>query len=488
MAIQRCGSVCVIVAIAGAAALSAPAVEERVLSPMIAGANQQFHMAGTYYGTLPADHPQSRRAEFLRILRQTGIRVIRFPGGTLANLYLHGHDPTMRKILGLTSWPDKERGAFTNPWHFLDFCREAKIVPIYQLNMMLHAEGDKVYALAATEKEPWNGPKVALDPTKRAAAAEAVTSLVKEVIERGHRIRHWELGNEEYGHPRIRPEDYADLVVRFVAAIRKADRDAQIWVTLCDNALRRPEGDYARWADQLLNHLQRTDLVKDRHLGFTLHYSWRSIVDLAEKLVRRHGLAPRFAITEFHMAGDGEYWDLSPRFGYALALAKYLIAMATDPRVEILCIHDLVSQNFGIIHYNQRSYGPPDMRTWDPKLGYQPMPAAHAYSLLTRLIGGRYAPDTMVGPDFLIVAKGGRRHIFAVNDGGKAKRVRWHRKLVGPRAKRFESTILLPNMDGAADPRRADRVVWQTARGDVPQKGLELCQPPYSITYCVCVP
>jgi len=39
---------------------------------MVAGANQQLHMAGTYYGTLPTNHLESCRADLRKTPGRTG--------------------------------------------------------------------------------------------------------------------------------------------------------------------------------------------------------------------------------------------------------------------------------------------------------------------------------------------------------------------------------------------------------------------------------
>ena len=44
------------------------------------GANVEFFRAGLYFGTLPRSDPRSRRREFARALRDSGIRSLRFSG------------------------------------------------------------------------------------------------------------------------------------------------------------------------------------------------------------------------------------------------------------------------------------------------------------------------------------------------------------------------------------------------------------------------
>ncbi len=462
--------------------------QDRTISSLMLGANQPFNMAGLYYGTLPASHPESRRGDFRKALLESGIKAIRFPGGTDANLFLLDADAPMRDVLGLRFIPEGHKNVWTSPWSFLDFCREARIEPIYQLNTVLYTDGTRVYSLADTrEKKVWGVPGVALDPSKREPAARAVESLVRQVAERGFLVRHWEMGNEEYGHPVLDATDYADIATRFARAVRRADPKARVWITLGDNALGKPESDGSRWAETLLSRLAQTELSKDPQVGFTLHYSWKAIVEAAAQRVARHGFTPRFAVTEYHLAGNGPYWDLSPRFGYALELAKYLIAMAPDPRIDILCIHDLVSQNFGIIHYNQKSYGFPDMRTWDPSLGYQLMPSACVMGLFANLIGGTCLIEAPPASDRLVVVKGPERHILAVNTATTPLSVRWNRRVVGPQTQRYELTILLPKPEKDVDPLRVDQVVRRQHTGHIPPEGLNLDLPDRCIAYARCL-
>lgn len=465
----------------------AASAQDRVLSPLLAGANQMFNQAGFYYGTLPTGHPESRQTEFVRILQRRGIRAIRFPGGTYADLFLLDNDKAMRETLGMVSTPDPSKNTFTGLWQFLDFCRHAKIEPILQLNSVLWAEGDNVYCLVGTDAKPWAGPKVIRDPSKRDAATRAVAALVREVARRGYQVRHWEIGNEEYGYPRVDPSDYADVAIRFTRAIRQAGSTADVWITLGDNAIQRPDSSASQWADTLLDTIAKSDVAQDPRVGLTLHYAWRSIVDRAATMVAKHNMTPRFAMTEFHMAGNGNYSDLSPRFGYAIELAKHLIAMADDPRIEILCIHELLSQNFGILHYNQRSYGPPDMTTWDPSLGYREMPSAQVYGLFGQLIGGTLVAGQST-PSQLVVAVDRERRMLIVNAEPSPRNVSWSKDAIGHETRHFQCISLTPKPEAGVPPFRADQTLVETHGGPIVGNSLQLTLPPSSVSYCRCFP
>jgi len=180
--------------------------QDRVVSSLMCGANQGFNVAGIYYGTMPASNPASRRAGFIKILKDKEIHALRFPGGTLANVYLPDNNQGMGRvpILLSASLPEPGKNDYVSPWQFFDFCKEAGIEAIYQLNTLLYAEGEKVYLLADAGKgglfgkdDLWGGPGLVLIPEKRDAAAKAVTSFAATTRQRGFKVTHWELDNGE---------------------------------------------------------------------------------------------------------------------------------------------------------------------------------------------------------------------------------------------------------------------------------------------------
>jgi alpha-L-arabinofuranosidase len=474
--------------------------EGKLVTDLMFGGNQSFNAAGFYFGTLPASNSDSTQNKFKKILKEIGIKAIRFPGGFYANLYLINDNDEMLNLPRVSSaaYPLPNKIDFVNIWRFLDLCKECRIEPIYQVNTLLYSDGTKLYRLANTYDNKWGGSNAVFDPDKRRAAAKFLSELVKEIKAKGYYIGSWEIGNEEYGGPKTDPADFADIVVMYVRAIRQQDPSTQIWITLGDNSLINPTNQFTIWANIVLKSLKAAGLNHDKNLGFTLHYVWPSIMNRISLLVKKYGFAPRFAVTEFHCAGTGKYWDLTPRFGYALDLAKYLIGMIPDKRVEMLVIHDLVSQNFGIIHYNQRSYGPSNMKTWDSSLGYQIMPSGYVYSLASRLVGWRIVPSVVT--DTRIVAeKNGERAVFWVNNDANPEMIDWDSSIYGTLAEKYELVSLIPqshsNIPGGtapeqkgrpivSDPRRADTVKIEKQSGRVTNDGVSFTIPPYSVNYC----
>jgi hypothetical protein len=485
--------------------------EERIVSPLLCGANTMFQMAGLYYGSLPKSDSASRREEFMKLLKQIHMRTLRFPGGTDADSkFLADHPDVMRSVLGVSGIPEGDSNKFADLWQFLDFCKEADITPVYQINMLLYTDGRKVYKLTDVPRPGESEPSCCvLDVTKRADAAAALTKLVKKVREKGFTVKHWELGNEEYGYPRMKAADYADIAHRFIRAIRAADPEAMIWVTLGSNHCAESDRKtIVPWSEEVLKKLRDAGFTKDKNLGFTLHYVWPGyFIEFHEAMVKKYGFQPRFAVTEFHMAGLGDYSDLCPRFGYALELAPYLIGMAQASSVEILHIHELTSQNFGILHYNQRSYGPPGMETWDASLGYQLMPSAYVYELFGQLIGGRILPIDTRDNTRLVVELGKERRIFFVNRTVNPVTVQWGRDVVGDDTKRYECQTIIPSTkpqestgeDEASaqalgrsaypgDPLRADQLTRTKLTGPIGPGGMTLTAPSYSINLVRCLP
>ncbi len=476
--------------------------QERIIPPMVAGANAEYDFAGLYYGTLPKSDPDSRRDEFKKLLKDMGIRAIRFPGGTVANTqFLVDNSEVMRSVIGISGWPEGNPKQFTGIWQFLDFCRDSGITPIYQVNTVLYCDGSRVFQILGPDK--WFKPEIVRDPAKRADAAKALTALVKKVRARGYVLKNYEMGNEEYGHG-IPAADYADIAIRFTRAIHQADPDATVWITLGSNFVSESDKKLIPpWSEAVLVDLKKAGLTRDKNLGFTLHYVWPEYIYYYTDLLKKHSFKPRLAVTEFHMAGTGPYTDLSPRFGYALALAQYLISMTPLPNVEVMCMHELTSQNFGIFHYNQRSYGMPGMETWDASLGYQAMPSAYVFKLFKQMLGGA-VKDIGSDPNRLVVELGKERRIFLVNPTVNPLTVRWKRDVVGKNTKAFEVRTLVPNLkpeqrkDGGVsaaalgqsslniDPLRVDQIEEQTQSGKITGDTVTITVPSYSVNSVRC--
>jgi len=142
------------------------------------------------------------------------------------------------------------------------------------------------------------------------------------------------------------------------------------------------------------------------------------------------------------------------------------------PRVDIACIHDLTSQNFGVFHYNMRSFGPPDDRSYDGALGYAPMPTATTYRLLKVLHGGRILS---AGSDLVEVSHDGAYAAVACNAGDRPRTV-----VLRPQAYGLEAAALAGELMTGESPEATEAKV--VAVQPVPEgDGFRLELPPLSV-------
>ena len=161
--------------------------------------------------------------------------------------------------------------------------------------------------------------------------------------------------------------------------------------------------------------------------------------------------------------------------------------MAPDPRIEMLVVHDLVSQNFGILHYNAISYGPPDMTTWDPKRGYEAMPSGDVYRFFGELIGGTVISAKGDEPAKLLgVEKNGERRILHLNGEVKSMVLHLTRKDVGTKNSRYECASLVPKGPKTENPLRLGKDSIANQEGEILPDGITFTVPPYSVNYIRC--
>ena len=411
----------------GAWAQSPEAAPARLVPVTMFGANVLSCEVGFYAGTLPEDTRGSRRREFAALLADHGVRLLRVPGGTLANEFIWDSEAATRQVLALepsaylSGDPNCHMYSYFTPLdQVAGFCQATNTDLIYELNAFTYQDETGLHTLALpVPEDQFPALRHLYAPDGLASAAASVGRLVRHVREAGLPVRYWEIGNEEYGYPRLDPLRYAQIVRAYVDAVKAEDPQAAVLVTLGDNQMVQPGSDWEAWSRALLGDLRDAEYA-DRIGYFTLHYSWRSVCEAAVKLLDEFGFTQsRLAVTEF-TCGWPEYWEATPRYRHAVLVAQFLMDLLAVPRVEIACIHDLTSQNFGVFHYNMRSFGPPDDRSYDGSLGYVPMPTATTYRLLKVLHGGRLLS---AGGDLVEVSHDGAYAAVACNAGEEARTV-----------------------------------------------------------------
>jgi hypothetical protein len=356
------------------------------------GANTVSSEAGWAIAMYP-EAAGGRRDELARLLREAGMGVVRLPGGTCASFFFWDSEAATREaaqVVGMANWSPHPANHMYNYYVSFDqcasFCRDAGLRLIWQLNTATVYDSEGLHLLAVSPRGDDLIPASRYDHGDRlAAATDSVRRLARHIRETGLPVPCFEMGNEEYGHPVLDPLRYSQIVRAYTDALREELPGCTVLVTLGDNQM-TSEGPMRAWAQALLGDLAAHG-YSDKVDYFTLHYAWRSVCEDASALLDTHGFGrARLAVTEF-TCGWPDYWDKTPRYRHAVQVAEFLLDLLAVPRVDMACIHDLLSQNFGVFHYNQRSFEPPDDRSYDGRLGYQSMPTAAAYAMLRPLVG-----------------------------------------------------------------------------------------------------
>ena len=169
---------------------------------------------------MPADHFHGMRADVVKLFKEIGPAVIRWPGGNFAGEYRwkDGLLPSdMRGPLQAAMEIETQPHSYGYDFHeistddFVALCREVGAEPFLTINLVWNSTGD-----SADWVENCNG--------------SAETEYGRKRAENGspepYNVRFWSLGNEMgYGHMEgpMRPEDYADLARTHIDAMRAAD-------------------------------------------------------------------------------------------------------------------------------------------------------------------------------------------------------------------------------------------------------------------------
>lgn len=165
------------------------------VNPLFFGANMLFMIDddAALRGGAIADH-----------LRAMPCRLLRFPGGDVADNYLW----RTHSLDNPTWWPSKQGAQTTDTEEFMAFCRQVGSEPILVVNLeacLVHGDLD-------------------------AGAREAAAWVRHCNREHDYRVRFWEIGNETYlyspgKHKRVPVSAgrYAEAYVRFSAAMKAVD-------------------------------------------------------------------------------------------------------------------------------------------------------------------------------------------------------------------------------------------------------------------------
>ena len=426
--------------------------QEHILTPAAFCYNAPFHYAGIYYGTLPKSDPRSKREEFAKALERAGARALRFPGGTPAHQYLiEGEEYTVelyRKTVDMVGWsglynPDD----YNNAWYvkfydYMDFCTEYNIEPVFQMNPSFFVDDKGVLrqaypfrALKATDA----GVETAAiyDHDRIEEAIAAFERNLDDIVERGYKIKYWELGNEDnFSNYSALPlsdpnnpltQDFLQAIAGYARAIKARFPDAHIIV--CSGfpykELMAPEDfalltavtkhyPYGRWttppADEKTSAAR---LVRTNEQNFPANYS-------KEKLHADQAAGNLIIDDTETMAWRFEGWDpssLQNTFAQALNTAHNWGELVFDTGfIGLNVMHDLGSPFFGAVEYDvcmdpgSRYFrwnsntsltvhrdDIPDMFIFEE--AYYFSPASCAFELLGEHVGGRVLTNSRSNVD-----------------------------------------------------------------------------------------
>ncbi|MDQ8193020.1 hypothetical protein QEH59_01190 [Coraliomargarita sp. SDUM461004] len=141
--------------------------------------------------------------EFVELVRETPMPMLRFPGGTESDRYLWRE----HKLYDSTQWPYIDGPETTDTDEFIRFCRAVGAEPIICVNT----------EYAFYENDIQKGAQYAAD-------------WVRYCKDNDYQVKYWTIGNEMYWRLAFTVEEYTELVIAYAEAMRAVDPDILIAV------------------------------------------------------------------------------------------------------------------------------------------------------------------------------------------------------------------------------------------------------------------
>ena len=167
----------------------------RPVTPAFFGANLLFWID---------DDETLARPEFSDALNNAGVKLLRFPGGTVADNYLWKENKLVRN----DRYPFEDGEAKTDWKEFLKYTKSIGAEPVFVVN---------------TES-------FVRDGTAEEGAAYAAEWVRACNIEGDFPVKRWEIGNETYWHEIMTAKEYAQVVRIYAEAMRAVDPEIQLGV------------------------------------------------------------------------------------------------------------------------------------------------------------------------------------------------------------------------------------------------------------------
>ena len=337
------------------------------ITPLYFGANGSFISPALYYGTLPERDPDNLRPAFRKALLQSGVKIIRFPGGTYSHTYLFD-SPKLCEELGVRTrtWfydsHNWDRNLFVRLENLLAFCKEAGVALIYQLPTCFVVAGGKAVPFVDSNYSKTGGFQPRWHLVEAAAYVRKIVRVAQDTAP--NVVRVWEVGNEEWAN--MDPSHYAAVCRTCLDAIRQVDRRTPIVVTgqvfLTDIApLLKETGHLKDVAGFTADHCfgnwyghsaeKRTDIENFVRADYGIT-KWLDVTinELAKKCITD---VPQ-SVTEcaMHRMEDWDSFKLVATLAHGLAYVSNWGDVLRHPKNNMGVFHDLQSTYFGLMQFD----------------------------------------------------------------------------------------------------------------------------------------
>ncbi|MFT4094183.1 MAG: hypothetical protein QM640_11135 [Niabella sp.] len=138
------------------------------------------------------------RGTLVSRIKEGGIRLLRYPGGTVADNF-HWKSSTLDNV---NMFPYESGTAETDFDEFMEVCRQTGAEPMCVLNTESWAVRNDI-----------------------AGGAHEAAEWLRYCKKKGYPVRYWEIGNETYWHPVLSAREYAALVRVYADSMKSVDAD-----------------------------------------------------------------------------------------------------------------------------------------------------------------------------------------------------------------------------------------------------------------------
>lgn len=320
------------------------------------GANfDSSNFPGVYYGTLPASNPDSKRADFIRFLRSSGLKSARYPGGTASHWHLPEGREACQKLLKRVNGQDAPM--MVGFREFRDTTKEAGLKLIYQLNTSFYLdEKGELQAIDAT-RFARKGNFDTATPRHEQAAAALERNFRNGTFRPGD-VDYWELGNEEFAY--MTTEQYAKVCAALIPVIVRNDPGKPICVTgmkgLEDELRKYPE--VWRHITGITTHYPYASWPRPSPAYMTANYRDFANADvnfprnLDGQAKAESGKNISVSETSVYNLFTYDFSRMQPSFALALAIGYNWPELMKRAKVDMAVFHDFESPWFGLSWYD----------------------------------------------------------------------------------------------------------------------------------------